>query len=604
MLPSRPKPHPLRYVPIALPPPLLCLLLLLGSIGLASPVRGQGGAEFIRCDVNGNGAVDVGDLPIYLGFFDQGSMTPLDCGGAMNLDAADANDNEYVTIADLVLFLADLFAPACAPPIPPPESCDTDPTPDPGLFPTVEPGYAINATVLPDGLQVEVPIRVSSPSAVIALGVAVELGPELTPGSPLFTLDPAIDAQGVFSQVHGQRVILYVHAFPCGSLLSAGDDQLLGTLHLDQVAGTCPSLTLLPEFTPDLIPHMTTVVDAGYQDHAPALSVEDPPCFTRGDVDGNGMVDLGDQLHLIDFITGLGPGDFVDCLGLANPDSADINDNEHFTFADVLMLLEALICGQPIPTPNDCGSDPTGPGLFPAEEPSYRVKGTVIPSGLNVDIPVLIDTPAAVQALSIALDFGPDLTPGDPAFVLNPLIDGDATVIIDGTTLALIVQKSSGCGGDLLDAGDNQPLGSFFFDASSPGVCPDVAWLPEVTLSWGFTHFATLVDTGYDDHHPSHELETPCGSSISLIRADANVDGHVDIADPVLTLSHLFNGEPVDCELAVDSNDDGLKNIADVIYTLEFLFNGGDPPPPPFPGCGQDPTFSPLLSCDSFDICN
>ena len=48
--------------------------------------------------------------------------------------------------------------------------------------------------------------------------------------------------------------------------------------------------------------------------------------------------------------------------------------------------------------------------------------------------------------------------------------------------------------------------------------------------------------------------------------------------------------EPAPCEDACDTNDDGTFNISDVIYTLSRLFSQGDPPPSPFPECGDDPT--------------
>lgn len=80
---------------------------------------------------------------------------------------------------------------------------------------------------------------------------------------------------------------------------------------------------------------------------------------------------------------------------------------------------------------------------------------------------------------------------------------------------------------------------------------------------------------------------------VDFIRGDANSDAAIDIGDPVTILATLFDGtDPfVPCPDAHDANDDGLVNIADAITLLFRLFSGGAPPPAPFPGCGQDPTF-------------
>jgi hypothetical protein len=76
-----------------------------------------------------------------------------------------------------------------------------------------------------------------------------------------------------------------------------------------------------------------------------------------------------------------------------------------------------------------------------------------------------------------------------------------------------------------------------------------------------------------------------------FIRGDANGDGGVDISDPQATLGYLFLGRGAPhCFDAADANDDGRLDISDGIHTLEFLFTGGEPPPPPFPGSGADPT--------------
>ncbi len=76
----------------------------------------------------------------------------------------------------------------------------------------------------------------------------------------------------------------------------------------------------------------------------------------------------------------------------------------------------------------------------------------------------------------------------------------------------------------------------------------------------------------------------------TFIRGDSNLDGRVDIADPVRTLLGLFQERGLPCPDASDADDSGQLNITDSLHLLHFLFLGTPPPPPPFPGPGTDPT--------------
>jgi hypothetical protein len=82
-------------------------------------------------------------------------------------------------------------------------------------------------------------------------------------------------------------------------------------------------------------------------------------------------------------------------------------------------------------------------------------------------------------------------------------------------------------------------------------------------------------------------------------RGDANLDGEMDLADAVRTVSWLFQGgPPLPCEDGADSNDDGVLDLGDAIYLLDRLFTGGKPLPPPGPKlCGPDPTPDGLAEC-------
>ncbi|MBI4603485.1 MAG: hypothetical protein HY721_16155 [Planctomycetes bacterium] len=81
----------------------------------------------------------------------------------------------------------------------------------------------------------------------------------------------------------------------------------------------------------------------------------------------------------------------------------------------------------------------------------------------------------------------------------------------------------------------------------------------------------------------------------TFLRGDANGDGKVDVSDPVYILAWLFLGGPAPaCEDAADADDGGQVNITDAIHALGFLFLGGQPPPPPHPAPGLDPTWDGL----------
>ncbi len=102
-----------------------------------------------------------------------------------------------------------------------------------------------------------------------------------------------------------------------------------------------------------------------------------------------------------------------------------------------------------------------------------------------------------------------------------------------------------------------------------------------------------------------------CGSSVNalfqvliypqgqtFIRGDPNQDTEINLTDAVLIAEYLFKSGPAPiCLDAADPNDDGEVDISDPVYLLFFLFLGGNPPEPPYPEPGNDPTFLDDLEC-------
>ena len=72
----------------------------------------------------------------------------------------------------------------------------------------------------------------------------------------------------------------------------------------------------------------------------------------------------------------------------------------------------------------------------------------------------------------------------------------------------------------------------------------------------------------------------------SFLRGDSDLSGSVLFSDVVVTLNHLFNGEPMRCPPAADWDASGNVGITDAVGTLLYLFAEGSAPSAPFPECG------------------
>ena len=87
--------------------------------------------------------------------------------------------------------------------------------------------------------------------------------------------------------------------------------------------------------------------------------------------------------------------------------------------------------------------------------------------------------------------------------------------------------------------------------------------------------------------------------SPDFIRGDFDRNTEVDLSDGIGLVTYLFrDGSPPVCLDAADCNDDGNLDLNDVLYLLFALFDASSqPPPPPFPEPGNDPTFRDNLGC-------
>ncbi len=77
----------------------------------------------------------------------------------------------------------------------------------------------------------------------------------------------------------------------------------------------------------------------------------------------------------------------------------------------------------------------------------------------------------------------------------------------------------------------------------------------------------------------------------SFVRGDINRDGTMNLTDPLVLLSHLFQGGArLACEDAGDVDDNGQLNLTDGVILLTHLFAAGRAPEAPHPEAGIDPT--------------
>jgi|APSaa5957512493_1039668.scaffolds.fasta_scaffold00377_4 VCBS repeat-containing protein len=204
------------------------------------------------------------------------------------------------------------------------------------------------------------------------------------------------------------------------------------------------------------------------------------------------------------------------------------------------------------------------------------------------------------------------LSSSSSSVTLNILPVNDAPVAINDANLSVT-------GGELLAiaplANDSDPDGDPLTLASlASGPFHGLAVInPDGTLDYtaddNFDGSDTILYVVSDGHGGTStasiviSVTAPPSTALAVIRGDANIDGHLDVSDPVETVLYLFDADPVACLLALDSNDDELVDLGDIIYSLNNLFSTGADPAAPFPFCGLDPTTG-SLPCVGFGLCD
>ena len=348
--------------------------------------------------------------------------------------------------------------------------------------------------------------------------------------------------------------------------------------------------------------------------------------FLRGDVNGDGQVSMADASMW---------GCILFCAGVPYSclDTADVNDDGLVNVDDLFVFLNHLFSNKaqdpgiapPFPA---IGLDPTEDSFIcqfyessPPAEGDDRIQLGSIPAapGEQVLVPVYLTTAARVNTIQLVVQYDPQ--------VFAPLVEGDdvekAELYFAGTGLApldsrfrYVSWRAEAAGGilrfgqslDLLGTGTVGP-GDLIHVGNIPGtVLPDA--------ERGSTSLLHLVDQVAPEG--TFRNEVSMGGTARIVtrtrpgsitveqgfrRGDANLDGMLDISDPIHILSPLFLGMgTIECVDAADADDDSAVNITDAVVLLMHLFLGGPAPRPPYPGCGADPTED-RLDCAAYPLC-
>ncbi|MEE8142037.1 MAG: hypothetical protein V3T77_02950, partial [Planctomycetota bacterium] len=539
------------------------LFLFFSALLLLPGLASAGPPQFRRGDADDSGCTDLIDAVFMLdALFVMG--TPPSCD-----DAADANDDGIFNINDPVFLLTAIFIEGGAPVPPPgPADCGVDPTGD-GL------GCA-SYSCLPCGFGPPNPnYTLSLSSGAGLLGEQEQITASLTNnGDPIrgwsfgvchdsaFLGDPAVVEgatvmafNGGMGPDLGYLEIVEGEGWTVGLLISLPNLEVLPVgANYELYLATYPLLAETPGTTLSFCDNLsvngfpipvTIALASGAQEtpvtNSGSISIGRPPedLFIRGDMNGDGEVTTEDYDQLEEFLFGGVPplvgSAPVGCDGMLNPEPADINDNEHYSVADLLLFFDNFACGAPLPEPSFCGADPTDdPRGFDVVDPAYTViVPEVIITGLPVDgqhveMPVSILSPAGVpvKAVQLGLGYGEALTPSPRAFIASMGIDVDAFGSVGNgvDTLVLTVGKAF-CANMYVGAGTLMQIGSLHFDLEPFGIFPTVLWLPDVEIN-GVNYRATVVDGDYVDHHPFL-----FGGTVAFARGNANNSSGIDISD-------------------------------------------------------------------------
>lgn len=571
--------------------------------------------NFIRGDVDGDGFINATDMVRLANYFYSGGPGPIDCSGLALLDPGDANDNEWITHADILYISEFLFVGTA--PIPAPATCGADPNNLQKGFQAINTSYSLLSSVNLTTTTADVSLQATIPAggAIKAATAVVEFGPGLTPASPaLFT--PSTGVAFMNGTVIGNRIVVTAGRTGGGTLPMTGVNVPLGTVHFTH-NGWTSCVTHGVSLKPDAmsaggIHYRATVIDNAFADHHPQLPAT--TCtpvvsrFIRGDVDGDTVINVTDVNRLTQYLFAAGPGP-LDCTFNPQVDSGDVNDNEWITIADILYLADSLFVGGtppiPAPAPPTCGVDPNNNQRgFNRTNAAYDAYATTNIKPGSAEVLLEVGVPPAAggvtaKATTLIVQFDPGLRPKRTPFVPASGVDLHHAAVMGNCVVVTVGNKTTGrLPGHYGCQTRRIYLGYLDFTHNGWAGCTPmpVRFLPDLAAASGVVYRATIVDRNYNDHHP----QLHPAACLRFLRGDANGDLIIDLADPISVLSCLFRNGRTPCWAAYDANGSGAVDLSDAIFLLGFLFTPGAPiPPQPYPCCGPDLSPSPLPCANS-----
>lgn len=588
--------------------------LLLGLLLAALPTSHASAQNFVRGDANADGMIDIADAIRILEHVQFGVAIP------PPMDRADVNDNEFITLTDGFMLVATLFCPPF-PVIPAPHPAPgPDPTNSTGNYGFMQPGYSIDFEVRnASASSITYAVLVTSPQPVIGVEFAVMSNSPLLTTMPVFTPAPGQSPTTIFEDHDSVLYGIRVGYDNCTDLIAdIGVGQLVGTLRYDLGPGVTPPCSgPLLNWVPDTIiggnHYRGAVITKDFDDKHPSASVGQCAGFIRGDANGDQQVMIADTIymlsHYINEFNSLPP---VNCVGEPFLESADVNDNEWFTIADILYLNASLFMA-PFPsigppTTQQCGLDPDNDQKgfdVVNNDVGLAAIGTILPGEYRMQIFARSITLSEVRAVTFIVEFDNTVTmPPNPRDVFCPSGFLDPIFLVrDGNRLICTVINDDFAPLPGPDASGRYFLGTMQFAQTGTLSCPanPVVFVPEHHYAQNdLTYRATVVGANLLDVHPT--LGTPAcniGMRARFIRGDCNGDGSVDIGDPICNLAYQFTNGVGACLDALDTNDDGSVTLGDPVTNLAYLFQNGPTPPNPFPGCGPDVTMD-CLRCQEY----
>ena len=288
--------------------------------------------------------------------------------------------------------------------------------------------------------------------------------------------------------------------------------------------------------------------------------------FLRGDVNGDGKIDVTDMFNLSQYIN---EGALLGCA-----DGADVNDDGQVDISDFVYwtgwfmrggdepkapgtkiagidpTADNITCGQysiqPAPQPTTLPS--ATPSSSPTPKPSVSPTPTTSPTPTSSATPISSPTPRP----SVTPYPAPTVLPAD----LVKLKDKSTVYLVDGNTLRPFINEST------------------FY-----------------SYGYSFKNVRELNSIN------AYSIESPMPyasvntSSVVFRRGDINADGNIDVSDDITMAKWSNIDRNYPCDDAADVNDDGKIDISDQAYFSAWQNMGGPEPKNPGPNTlGVDST--------------